>query len=1139
MVRSLVLAAAMCVTALTMSAADMSALLRATDRPDTFVVRHPAAFLRIDPVGFARERATPMGGTVQLAMTLPGVGDVTLDLRRFAVFAPDARMVAITAAGPVPLAKPQSVLLHGTVQGLEHSHVMLACHPTYAIGYVSLETPMGVRRFLIAPTAQPSQSVTMIVYDERFGEFPAPWTCHLNDDDVSVDTRGRGEKGVERPQAGTLRRIEMAIEGDFTYYQDHGSDAVQATEYAEDVIAACSDIYERDVAGTLYIRSWELWTVNDPYPGTNSSTLLTQFRDYWRVNKGAVVRSIAHLFSGINGIGGIAYLNVLCNKNNGYAVDGLNNNIVYPRTTYAWDTDVVSHELGHNVGSPHTHSCSWAPPIDSCYAAEGGCFAGTKAVRGTIMSYCHLTPQGTNLEFHPRVQTLMETRLAEAAACVPLVSDMEVSAGNDTTICPGTATTLRATVTGGTGPFVYAWTPTTALTNSTSSTPTVSPMRTTSYVCEVRDAFGMIRRDTVRVIVNSQLAVLHVSDVTICEGDQIQLQPVRTSCGIGTITYTWSPSAGLSSTNTLNTIASPAVTTTYRCTAVHECGDTVRLDVLVRVNERPRVLLPTNITICKGDVVPVAAQVIRGTPTYALEWTVNGIVQTDANTSSLDLRPDVTTTLILKATDVKGCVGRDTMVITVRPTPVASMDAVGKVCAGEQITNTLRVVGGTPPYAYQWFMGDVEIPNTDSTVRVTATGSAALRGIVTDVNGCADTVSTLITVRSLDVTFLPDRISVPLMEACQETMRRVVELRNDASDTVRIVALSAAHVIPDATLPIVIPPGVTTGVMLDVRIPFVGTVDDTIRFLDAACTRVYALPLKGTRGGVRATTSLGVDLGAHAACASPIEVRGTASVRNSGSTAVTLTDMRASSTLDVQVTAALPAQIAAGATLDVPIVVRGVLPAGDVRDSVIAVFNTTTCNGTSAIPIRARIAPYDLAMPESIDFGVAEGAQQVSRTITLQPAFEGVARLVITRVETTGPFRTDLAVGTTIASGTPLPVVVSFHASDVTRQGAQQGTLRIDVDGCADAATIELSASTPVSVDDDGAVSMVRYNADRHMVHVRERGMLRVRVVDLLGRTVATAEGIDQVDLPVHASTMLFVVVRTAQLEYAVPIIAR
>lgn len=1139
MVRALALAAAMCVTALTMSAADMSAMLRVAERPDTLVVRHPAAFVRIDAAGFVREHATPMGGQVRLAMTLPGVGDVTLDLRRFAVFAPDARMVAITASGPVPIAKPQSVLLHGTVQGLEHSHVMLACHPTYAIGYVSIETPVGHRRFLIAPTAQPLQPVTMIVYDERFGEFPAPWTCHLNDDDVSVDTRGRGEKGVERPQAGTLRRIEMAIEGDFTYYQDHGNDAVKATEYAEDVIAACSDIYERDVAGTLYIKSWELWTVNDPYPGTNSSTLLTQFRDYWRVNKGTVVRSIAHLFSGINGIGGIAYLNVLCNKNNGYAVDGLNNNVVYPRTTYAWDTDVVSHELGHNVGSPHTHSCSWAPPIDSCYAAEGGCFAGTKAVRGTIMSYCHLTPQGTNLEFHPRVQTLMETRLAEASACVPLVSDMEVWAGNDTTICPGTATTLRATVTGGTGPYTYAWTPTTSLTNPASSTPSVSPMRTTSYVCEVRDAFGIIRRDTIRVIVNSQLALLHAPDVTICEGDQIQLQPVRTSCGIGTITYTWSPSAGLTSTNTLNTIASPSVTTTYRCTAVHECGDTMRLDVLVRVNERPRVLLPTNVTICKGDVVPVAAQIIRGTPTYALEWTVNGVVTPEATTSSIDLQPDATTTLILKATDVKGCVGRDTMVITVRPTPVATMDAVSKVCAGEQITNTLRVSGGTTPYSYQWFVGDEEILNADSTVRFTATRSVALRGIVTDANGCADTVSTPINVRSLDVTFLPDRLSIPAMEACQETMRRVVELRNDASDTVRIVSMSASHVLPSTTLPIVIPPGVTSGVILDVRIPFVGAVDDTIRFLDAACTRVYALPIKGTRGGVRATTTLGVDLGAHAACASPIEVRGTASVRNSGSTAVTLTDMRASSTLDVQVTASLPAQIAAGATLDLPIVVRGVMPEGDVRDSVIAVFNTSTCTATSAIPIRARIAPYDLGSQESIDFGVAEGAQQVSRTITLQPTFEGLARLVITRVDITGPFRTDLAVGTSITPGTPLPVIVSFHASDVTRQGAQQGALRIDVDGCAGAAEIALSASTPVSVDDDSAPSVVLYDAVRHVVHVRERGTLGVRVVDLLGRTVAMAEGVDQVDVPVHTSAMLFVVVRTAQREYAVPVIAR
>jgi hypothetical protein len=1137
--RIVLMVAAFCMATVSMNAADIGELLRPSSKPDTLVVSHPAAYFTIDGMSFARHGAIPMGGRVAIAMALPGIGDVQLDLTRFRVIEPDARLVAITASGPVQIAKPESILLHGSIRGISGSHVMLACHPTYVVGYVSVDMPSGHRRYLVAPTAVPSSPVTMIVYDERFGQFPAPWSCHVNDDDVSTKPAGRGGKKEERPQAGTLRRIEMALEGDFTYYQDHGNDAVRATEYAEDVIAACSDIYERDVAGTLYIKSWELWTVNDPYPGTNSSTLLTQFRDYWRVNKGAVTRSIAHLFSGINGIGGIAYLTVLCNKNNGYAVDGLNNNIVYPRTTYAWDTDVVSHELGHNVGSPHTHSCSWAPPIDSCYAAEGGCFPGTKAVRGTIMSYCHLTPQGTNLEFHPRVQTLMETRLAEASACVPLVSDMEVSAGNDTTVCPGTSVMLRATVTGGTGPYTYAWTPTASMTGSATSTPTVTPARTTSYVCEARDAFGMLRRDTVRVIVNSQLALQHAPDVTICEGDQVQLLPVRTSCGTGTITYEWTPATGLTSTTTLTTMASPAMTTTYRCTAVHECGDTARISIIVRVNERPRVTLPPNTTICKGDVVPVSAQIIRGTPTYTLQWSIDGTIDPDATTTSLDLRPERTTTLILQATDAKGCVGLDTMLITVHPSPTATIDTVTQRCAGEAVTNVLRATGGTPPYSYRWLLGDEEIMNADSSVRFIAIQPTDLVGIVTDANGCADTVSTPIDVRSLDVAFLPDRLGVVPMEACQETMRRVVEVRNDAKDTVRIVDVRARAVEPTTTLPIVIPPGTTTGVILDIRIPELGAVSDTVRFLDAACSRVYSLPVSGTRGGVQTATSLGIDAGIGTACEAAVELRATAAIRNGGTTAVTLTELRASSTLDVSITAALPAQIAAGATIDVPITIRGAMPSGDLRDSLVAVFRTSTCNGSSVLPLRARIAPYELGVPESVEFGLAEGTQQVSRTITLQPRVEGLARLSITRVEITPPFRTDLAAGTALVNGVPLPVVVSFHAADVTRHGAQQGTLRLDIDGCASAVEIDLTASTPVSVDDDVAMRSVYVDATRHVIIVREAGMVDVRVVDVLGRTLRTAQGIDRVEVEATGSTVLFVVVRTTDREYVVPIIAR
>ena len=53
----------------------------------------------------------------------------------------------------------------------------------------------------------------------------------------------------------------------------------------------------------------------------------------------------------------------------------------------------------HNLGSPHTQSCTWpGGAIDNCYATEGGCALGPAPTNGgTVMSYCHLTGYGINL----------------------------------------------------------------------------------------------------------------------------------------------------------------------------------------------------------------------------------------------------------------------------------------------------------------------------------------------------------------------------------------------------------------------------------------------------------------------------------------------------------------------------------------------------------------------------------------------------------------------------------------------------------------------------------------------------------------------------------------------------------------------
>ena len=58
----------------------------------------------------------------------------------------------------------------------------------------------------------------------------------------------------------------------------------------------------------------------------------------------------------------------------------------------------MTHEMGHSLGSPHTHACAWngnSTAIDGCGPSAGyseGCDAPLPTNGGTIMSYCHLVP---------------------------------------------------------------------------------------------------------------------------------------------------------------------------------------------------------------------------------------------------------------------------------------------------------------------------------------------------------------------------------------------------------------------------------------------------------------------------------------------------------------------------------------------------------------------------------------------------------------------------------------------------------------------------------------------------------------------------------------------------------------------------
>jgi hypothetical protein len=131
--------------------------------------------------------------------------------------------------------------------------------------------------------------------------------------------------------------------------------------------------------------------------------------------------------------------NNLCNRTNAYGytnIDGLYNNV----PSYSWDVEAVTHEMGHNLGSRHTHWCGWntgagstCGAIDDCATVEtitscASCGSTTvtnptapAGFKGTVMSYCHLRSGiGINLAngFGPLPQAVIRNTVNGASCAI-------------------------------------------------------------------------------------------------------------------------------------------------------------------------------------------------------------------------------------------------------------------------------------------------------------------------------------------------------------------------------------------------------------------------------------------------------------------------------------------------------------------------------------------------------------------------------------------------------------------------------------------------------------------------------------------------------------------------------------------------
>jgi hypothetical protein len=387
-------------------------------------------------------------------LTIPRDGGATfdLDLERFDVFAPGAVITGTGDRGPVP-ARVEVALFRGRLAGDPSSRAFVSISARGMIGVIETQG----RRYVLAPTrsvAGPGEFPLHAIAEESAIASPVRGPFHCDADLLAPrgalalpEARVRGDHATST----TRLTCDLAIDCDYEFYADEqNSDLSSAVAYVATLIGVVSQVYENDVDVSVRINYLNVWTTSaDPYNQSSTQTELPEFTSWWNAHHADVSRHVATLLSGRYLGGGIANLITLCQRDQSYNVCQLDGYYTYPTPTATWDAMVVAHELGHNFGSRHTHSCFWqdngyAPPgalLDSCYTAEGGCYSGPVGIlppnKGTIMSYCHQVAgvaNGIRMEFHDACKAVMR---GYAEQCLPVgayepgVQISAVAAGHD------------------------------------------------------------------------------------------------------------------------------------------------------------------------------------------------------------------------------------------------------------------------------------------------------------------------------------------------------------------------------------------------------------------------------------------------------------------------------------------------------------------------------------------------------------------------------------------------------------------------------------------------------------------------------------------------------------------------------------
>lgn len=192
--------------------------------------------------------------------------------------------------------------------------------------------------------------------------------------------------------------VKVYVEVDYDIFEDKGRSIDAVTDFVTGIFNEVHILYDNEGIN-LQLHKLFIWDTQSPYVDGSSSSMLDQFNTHRPSFDGDIGQLLSYKSSG-----GIAWLSGLCHRFARYRRSFCNVKRSFSQyPVYSWNVMVTAHELGHQLGSRHTHSCSWNgdnTAIDGCAGfTEGSCDnPGVPSNGGTIMSYCHLQNVGINFQ---------------------------------------------------------------------------------------------------------------------------------------------------------------------------------------------------------------------------------------------------------------------------------------------------------------------------------------------------------------------------------------------------------------------------------------------------------------------------------------------------------------------------------------------------------------------------------------------------------------------------------------------------------------------------------------------------------------------------------------------------------------------